>query len=46
MRACCTEEFLEQFKQILETKDFEFPPSVIQFFGRNNLTGLKTGNIV
>lgn len=41
MRACCTEEFLEQFKQILETKDFEFPPSVIQFFGRNNLTGLK-----
>ena len=41
MRACCTEEFLEQFKQILENKDFDFPPSVIQFFGKNNLAGFK-----
>ena len=41
MRACCTGEFLEQFKQILENKDFEFHPSVIQFFGRNNLADLK-----
>ena len=31
----------ELIEQILENKDFEFHPSVIQFFGRNNLADLK-----
>lgn len=41
MKVCCTEEFLKTFKQMLENKDFDFPPNVIQFFGRKNLERLR-----
>ncbi len=41
MKVYCTEEFLETFKQMLGNKDFDFPPNVIQFFGRKNLERLR-----
>lgn len=41
MKVCCTEEFLEKFKQTLKSKNFDFPPNVIQFFGRKNLDSLR-----